>query len=76
MMSLNIYTNRSFRRPRDINLANITRRTGSQRQLLLNPCRHPLNQRVLDASCGSGTFLFHAIRSYLAAAEAQGRQPS
>ena len=22
----------------------------------------PLNQRVLDASCGSGTFLFHAVR--------------
>jgi SAM-dependent methyltransferase len=29
----------------------------------------PLNQRVLDASCGSGTFLFHAIRSYLTEAE-------
>jgi len=29
----------------------------------------PLRQRVLDASCGSGTFLFHAIQSYLAAAE-------
>ncbi|MGH8908627.1 MAG: N-6 DNA methylase [Egibacteraceae bacterium] len=33
----------------------------------------PLAQRVLDASCGSGTFLFHAVRSYLAAAEAAGR---
>jgi Trypsin-like peptidase domain/Eco57I restriction-modification methylase len=32
----------------------------------------PLSQRVLDASCGSGTFLFHAIRRYLAAAEAIG----
>jgi SAM-dependent methyltransferase len=30
----------------------------------------PLRQRVLDASCGSGTFLFHAIRRYLEAAEA------
>ena len=29
----------------------------------------PLNLRVLDASCGSGTFLFHAIKAYLAAAE-------
>lgn len=28
----------------------------------------PLNQRVLDPSCGSGTFLFYAIRHYLEAA--------
>ncbi len=34
---------------------------------------HPLTQRVLDASCGSGTFLFHAVRSYLTAAEAAGK---
>lgn len=27
----------------------------------------PLNQRVLDPACGSGTFLFHAIRHYLEA---------
>lgn len=33
----------------------------------------PLRQRVLDASCGSGTFLFHAVRRYVAAAEAAGR---
>ncbi|MCU4748517.1 N-6 DNA methylase [Streptomyces sp. G-5] len=33
----------------------------------------PLNQRVLDPSCGSGTFLFHAVRSYLDAAEAAGQ---
>jgi SAM-dependent methyltransferase len=33
----------------------------------------PLCQRVLDASCGSGTFLFHAVRSYFAAAETAGR---
>lgn len=32
----------------------------------------PLNQRVLDPSCGSGTFLFHATRRYLEAAEAVG----
>ncbi len=30
----------------------------------------PLDSRVLDPSCGSGTFLFHAARRYLAAAEA------
>ena len=29
----------------------------------------PLTQRVLDPACGSGTFLFHAIRAYLAAAD-------
>ena len=32
----------------------------------------PLTQRVLDAACGSGTFLFHAIRRYVAAAEHAG----
>jgi hypothetical protein len=30
----------------------------------------PLTQRVLDPACGSGTFLFHAIRLVLAAAKA------
>jgi hypothetical protein len=29
----------------------------------------PLQQRVLDPACGSGTFLFHAIRNFLAEAE-------
>lgn len=32
----------------------------------------PLEQRVLDPACGSGTFLFHAVRRYLAAAEDRG----
>lgn len=32
----------------------------------------PLDQRVLDPSCGSGTFLFHAVRRYLEAAGKQG----
>ncbi len=32
----------------------------------------PLTQRVLDPACGSGTFLFHAIRRKLAAADAAG----
>ena len=27
----------------------------------------PLNQRVLDPACGSGTFVFHAVRRHLAA---------
>lgn len=32
----------------------------------------PLNQRVLDPSCGSGTFLFYAVRRFLAAADESG----
>ena len=32
----------------------------------------PLEMSVLDPSCGSGTFLFHAIRRYLAAADDAG----
>lgn len=30
----------------------------------------PLTSRVLDPACGSGTFLFHAIRRYISASEA------
>lgn len=36
----------------------------------------PLTQRVLDPACGSGTFLFHAIRRKLAAGEAAGIERS
>jgi SAM-dependent methyltransferase len=36
----------------------------------------PLSQRVLDPACGSGTFLFCAVRRFLAAAEAAGMQNS
>lgn len=32
----------------------------------------PLEQRVLDPACGSGTFLFHAVRRYLTAADDAG----
>ncbi|MCI3224354.1 N-6 DNA methylase [Streptomyces sp. NP-1717] len=32
----------------------------------------PLNQRIMDPSCGSGTFLFHGVRRYLAAARGAG----
>lgn len=32
----------------------------------------PLDDRVLDPACGSGTFLFHAVRHLLAAAKAAG----
>lgn len=33
---------------------------------------HPLEQRVLDPACGSGTFVFHAVRRLLKAAEEAG----
>ncbi len=33
----------------------------------------PLNQRVLDPACGSGSFIFAAVRKYLTAAKADGR---
>lgn len=36
----------------------------------------PLEQRVLDPACGSGTFLFHAIRRLLAAAKDAGWAPA
>ena len=32
----------------------------------------PLSQRALDPACGSGTFLFHAVRRFLAAADDAG----
>jgi len=32
----------------------------------------PIEQRVLDPACGSGTFLFHAVRNAIAAAEDVG----
>jgi hypothetical protein len=32
----------------------------------------PLEQKVLDPACGSGTFLFHAVRLFLERAEASG----
>lgn len=34
----------------------------------------PLTQRVLDPACGSGTFLFHAVRRLVAAGRAAGWQ--
>ena len=36
----------------------------------------PLEQRVMDVSCGSGTFLFHLVRSVLKAADASGLSPA
>lgn len=34
--------------------------------------KEPLNQKVLDPACGSGTFLFWAVRRYLEAADRAG----
>lgn len=36
----------------------------------------PLEQRVLDPSCGSGTFLFHAVRRLIAAGRQAGVPPA
>lgn len=36
----------------------------------------PLTRRVLDPACGSGTFLFHAVRAVLKAANEAGKSPA
>ncbi len=41
-----------------------------------NVVDEPLTQRVLDPACGSGTFLFHAVRRHIAASETAGRSPA
>lgn len=41
-------------------------------EVVENAVSDPLEQRVLDPSCGSGSFLFYAVRRYLAAADAAG----
>jgi SAM-dependent methyltransferase len=41
-------------------------------KILARVLTRPLDQRVLDPACGSGTFLFHVIRAKLAAAERAG----
>lgn len=41
-------------------------------QVVSTAVTDPLNQRVLDPACGSGTFLFHAARRYLDAAATAG----
>jgi len=42
------------------------------RKVVVHALTDPLRQRVLDPACGSGTFLFHAVRRKLAAAEEAG----
>lgn len=41
-------------------------------QVVQEAVTDPLNQRVLDPSCGSGSFLFYAVRRYLTAADDAG----
>jgi SAM-dependent methyltransferase len=41
-------------------------------QLVESAVEDPLAQRVLDPACGSGTFLFHAVRRYLDASKDRG----
>jgi SAM-dependent methyltransferase len=41
-------------------------------QIVAKAVTDPLGQRVLDPACGSGTFLFHAVRAHLAAADKAG----
>lgn len=42
------------------------------RQVVAEVVSEPLGHRVLDPSCGSGTFVFHAVQRYLDAAEEAG----
>ncbi|MEV7223593.1 N-6 DNA methylase [Streptomyces sp. NPDC093681] len=41
-------------------------------RVVSNAVDSPLSQRALDPSCGSGTFIFHAVRAYLKSADAAG----
>jgi SAM-dependent methyltransferase len=41
-------------------------------RMVANSVTDPLNQRVLDPSCGSGTFLFHAVRAFFISGESAG----
>jgi hypothetical protein len=43
-------------------------------KLVADTLDDPLNQRVLDPACGSGTFVFHAVRRHLDAAMAAGQK--
>lgn len=45
-------------------------------KVVRNAVSAPLEQRVLDPACGSGAFLFHAIRNFLAEAEEAGVEPA
>lgn len=38
-------------------------------KMVMDAVSAPLTERVLDPACGSGTFVFHAVRKYLSAAQ-------
>jgi len=44
-------------------------------KVVRNAVTAPLEQRVLDPACGSGTFVFHAVRRFLVEAEDAGLDP-
>ncbi|HUC61885.1 MAG TPA: N-6 DNA methylase [Alphaproteobacteria bacterium] len=44
-------------------------------KMVRHAVERPLEQKVLDPACGSGTFLFHAIRVFLDAAKAEDMDP-
>ena len=41
-------------------------------KIVRHAVERPIEQRVLDPACGSGTFLFHAIRNFIREAEESG----
>lgn len=43
-------------------------------KIVSNAVERPVEQKVLDPACGSGTFLFHAVRNFLAEAEEAGME--
>ncbi|MGQ0484487.1 MAG: N-6 DNA methylase [Hyphomicrobiales bacterium] len=45
-------------------------------KIVRHAVERPLEQRVLDPACGSGTFLFHAVRNFIAEAEEAGMKPN
>lgn len=45
-------------------------------KIVRHAVKSPLEQRVLDPACGSGTFLFHAVRNFLAEADGADMAPS
>jgi predicted RNA methylase len=44
-------------------------------KIVRHAVERPIEQKVLDPACGSGTFLFHAIRTFLADADDAGLDP-
>jgi len=53
-------------------LRGTTRRTGSLIRSWAKAVADSLEQRILHPACGSGTFLFHAVREHVGAADETG----